>query len=122
MKFDNMIILIVIVAIIIFCFSIVPIGLQNDTFYTIKLGELILENGIDMQEHFAWHEGMPYTYPHWMFDVLIFCIYNYFFKNIKYKRRHIMEHIYKTENTCSKREIDILEQLNIEYNIINLEK
>ena len=69
-------IIIVIICICIFSIAIVPRGLQNDTFYTIKLGELILNNGIDMQEHFAWHEGLPYTYPHWLYDIGIYSIYN----------------------------------------------
>ena len=68
----------IIMAIICICLFSVAITfkpLQNDTFYTIKLGELILDNGIDMQEHFAWHEGLPYTYPHWLYDVIIYLIY-----------------------------------------------
>ena len=69
-------IILAIICICIFSVAIVPKGLQNDTFYTIKLGELILENGIDMQEHFAWHEGLPYTYPHWLYDVIIYLIYS----------------------------------------------
>jgi len=68
-------IIMAIICICIFTISIIPKGLQNDTFYTIKLGELILQNGIDMQEHFAWHEGLPYTYPHWLYDVIIYLIY-----------------------------------------------
>lgn len=65
-----------IICICLFVIAIIPKGLQNDTFYTIKLGKLILENGIDMQEHFAWHEGLPYTYPHWLYDVIIYLIYD----------------------------------------------
>ena len=68
-------IIMAIICICLFTIAIVPRGLQNDTFYTIKLGELILENGIDMKEHFAWHEGLPYTYPHWLYDVIIYVIY-----------------------------------------------
>lgn len=69
-------IILAMICICIFSVAIVPKGLQNDTFYTIKLGELILENGIDMQEHFTWHEGLPYTYPHWLYDVIIYLIYS----------------------------------------------
>lgn len=69
-------IIMAIICICLFTIAIIPKGLQNDTFYTIKLGELILENGIDMQEHFAWHEGLPYTYPHWLYDVIIYLIYS----------------------------------------------
>lgn len=65
-----------IIAIIIFCFAICPKTLQNDTFYTIRIGELILNNGIDMQDHFSWHENLPYTYPHWAYDTGIYLIYH----------------------------------------------
>ena len=68
--------IIAIICICLFVIAIVPKGLQNDTFYTIKLGKLILDNGIDMQEHFAWHEGLPYTYPHWLYDIFIYLIYS----------------------------------------------
>lgn len=67
--------LIAIVCIIIFCFAITPITLQNDTFYTIKIGEHILNSGeIDMQDPFSIHD-IPYTYPHWLYDVGIYLIY-----------------------------------------------
>jgi len=64
-----------ILLIAIFCFSISPITLQNDTFYTIKIGEHILENGIDMKDPFSFHD-LKYTYPHWLYDVGIYLIYN----------------------------------------------
>lgn len=65
-----------IIAIIIFCFALCPKTLQNDTFYTIRIGELILNNGIDMNDHFSWHENLPYTYPHWAYDTGIYLIYH----------------------------------------------
>ena len=64
-----------IVLITIFCIAIAPVSLQNDTFYTIKVGEHIIQNGIDMKDPFSWHEGLPYTYPHWAYDVCIYFIY-----------------------------------------------
>ena len=67
--------LIAIVCIIIFCFAITPITLQNDTFYTIKIGEHIVNSGnIDMKDPFSMHD-LPYTYPHWLYDVGIYFIY-----------------------------------------------
>lgn len=69
-------IIMAIICICLFVIAIIPKGLQNDTFYTIKLGKLILDNGIDMKEHFAWHEGLPYTYPHWLYDVGLYLVYN----------------------------------------------
>ena len=65
-----------IVAIIIFCISICPVTLQNDTFYTIRIGEHIVNTKtVDMQDPFSWHE-LPYTYPHWAYDVMIYLIYS----------------------------------------------
>ena len=55
--------------IIIFSFALTPKTLQNDTYYTIAIGEHIVENGIDMKDPFSWHEDLPYTYPHWLYDV-----------------------------------------------------
>ena len=64
-----------ILLIAIFCFAISPVTLQNDTFYTIKIGEHIIENGIDMHDPFSFHD-LEYTYPHWLYDVGIYLIYN----------------------------------------------
>ena len=72
MKFN----ILAILAIIIFCVAISPISLQNDTFYTVKIGEHIMQNGIDMQDPFSWHEGLAYTYPHWLYDVIMYLIYS----------------------------------------------
>ena len=38
-----------IILIIIFCIAITPKTLQNDTYYTLKIGQYILENGITMR-------------------------------------------------------------------------
>lgn len=63
-----------IICIILFCATIAPITLQNDTYYTIPIGKHIIENGIDMHDPFSWH-NIPYTYPHWGYDVVIYLIY-----------------------------------------------
>ena len=64
-----------IILIVIFAISISPKSLQNDTFYTVTIGKLISENGIDGQEHFSWHEGLPYEYPHWLYDLGMYKIF-----------------------------------------------
>ena len=64
------------IIIILFGFSVAPKTLQNDTYYTVSIGNLIMENGIDMKDHYSWHEDLPYTYPHWMYDVFMSIIYN----------------------------------------------
>lgn len=69
--------IIAIICIIIFCITISPKTLQNDTFYTIKIGEHITETGtIDMKDAFSWHKNLKYTYPHWLYDTGIYLIYN----------------------------------------------
>lgn len=72
MKFN----VLAIICIIIFAISLTPKTLQNDTFYTISVGEHIVETkGIDGQDAFAWTD-LKYTYPHWLYDVGIYLIYD----------------------------------------------
>ncbi len=65
-----------IICIILLSFAITPVTLQNDTFYTIRIGEHIVNQGIDMKDPFSWHEDLPYTYPHWAYDTGIYLIYH----------------------------------------------
>ena len=76
-KYKKIIIeIIILISIGLFSFSVVPKTLQNDTYYTVSIGNLIMENGIDMKDHYSWHEDLPYTYPHWLYDVISSIIYN----------------------------------------------
>ena len=70
-KFNIMAIMLIIA----FCFAITPITFQNDTYYTIKIGEYITENGITEMDPFSWHENLEYTFPHWAYDVIMYKIY-----------------------------------------------
>ena len=67
---------IIAIMLIIYGISIAPKELQNDTFYTIKVGEYITQNGIGnlKEDPFSWHE-LPYTFPHWLYDISIYGIY-----------------------------------------------
>ena len=67
-----------VILIAIFCIAITPITLQNDTYYTIKIGEHIVNDGIDMKDPFSWHENLAYTYPHWAYDLITYLIYSAF--------------------------------------------
>lgn len=65
----------------IFCIVLIGIAIpkkemQNDTFYTIKLGQYVRQNGIDYRDHWA-NSDLPYMYPHWLYDVMISFIYDY---------------------------------------------
>lgn len=65
-----------VILIAIFCVSLTPVTFQNDTYYTIKVGEHIAQNGIDGQDPFSWHEDLAYTYPHWLYDFITYFIYS----------------------------------------------
>ncbi len=67
-----------VVLISVFCVAITPVTFQNDTYYTIKIGEHINQYGIDGQDPFSWHENLGYTYPHWLYDLLTYYIYSAF--------------------------------------------
>lgn len=66
------------ILIIIFSISLVEKTFQNDTFFNISIGKYIIENGIDMKDHFSWIKGLDYTYSHWAFDIIMYLIYNSF--------------------------------------------
>ena len=67
----------VILSIILYAIAIAPKTLQNDTYYTIPIGKYICEHGIWnlTTDVFSWHE-LPYTYPHWLYDLMMYFIYN----------------------------------------------
>ena len=66
-----------IILLIIFSISVVRIEFQNDTFFSIAVGRQIMDTGVDMQEHLTWHEGLMYTYSHWLFDLINVFLFNF---------------------------------------------
>ena len=71
-KFDLLFIFIV----IILCFGFTWRSFQNDTFYSITIGRDILKYGVDMIDHYSIH-SLPYTYPHWLYDIIIYLLYSF---------------------------------------------
>ena len=67
---------IIVFFIIVFGIGIAPKALQNDTFYTVKIGEYISQNGISnlREDPFSWNE-LPYVFPHWLYDFMMYGIY-----------------------------------------------
>ena len=78
MKSTTKFTIIAIILTAIVCIALTPVTFQNDTYYTIKVGEHISKYGIDMQDPFSWHENLPYTYPHWLYDLITYYIYSIF--------------------------------------------
>ena len=71
-KFDILAIITFVVLSILFVMKMI----QNDTFYYIKIGEDILKYGVDMIDHYSIH-NLKYLYPHWLYDVCIYLVYNF---------------------------------------------
>lgn len=71
-KFDILAIITFFVLSILFVMKMI----QNDTFYYIKIGEDILKYGVDMIDHYSIH-NLKYLYPHWLYDVCIYLVYNF---------------------------------------------
>lgn len=69
--------IVAIFCIILFSLALAPKTFQNDTFYTIKIGQEIRQNGIDYKDNFSWHEDLPYMYPHWLYDVITSLVYDF---------------------------------------------
>ena len=53
-----------VILIVIVAATLTPITFQNDTYYSIKIGEYVVNNGVTMKEPFAWHENLSYPFPH----------------------------------------------------------
>ena len=80
LKFRNIIFTILtFILLLILSIAITPLEMQNDTFYTIKCGQYIFENGIFnlTEDPFSWLD-LPYTFPHWLYDLGIFIVYLFF--------------------------------------------
>lgn len=49
--------------------------LQNDTFFTIALGERTVKYGIEEYDQLVWHENLEFIHLRWLFDVVIYLLY-----------------------------------------------
>lgn len=56
----------------------IPKSFQNDIFYDIKIGEYIVNHGFFTNDPFSIHADLIYIPPHWLYDVIIYFIYNTF--------------------------------------------
>ena len=69
--------IVAIICISLFCAAISPKTLQNDTFYTITIGKYIFNNGCsDLTKDLYSIHNLPYTYPHWLYDLGMYVIYH----------------------------------------------
>ena len=79
MKKKNIIFLIMlIITLLSLAYALPIVCFENDTFYSIKIGEYIVKHGIDMIDHFSWIPNLAYTYPHWLSDTIIYLVHHLF--------------------------------------------
>ena len=79
MKLNKKIINIICILILcIFAISCVEKTFQNDTFFTIALGERTVKYGIEEYDQLVWHDNLKFIHLRWLFDVVIYSLNNAF--------------------------------------------
>ena len=76
---------VIILSICIFIFSIFLVSkeMQNDTFFTIRIGNDVFENGMSRVDNLTIHDNIQFIHLRWAFDAIIAILYNLFsFKGI----------------------------------------
>lgn len=68
--------ILVIVSFFVIAYLLAQKVFQNDTYYTIKVGESFFKNGVDMKDHFSFIPNLTYVYPHWLYDSFIYLMYS----------------------------------------------
>ena len=68
----------IILSICIFALSILLVSrtMQNDTFFTIKIGNDVFENGMSRMDNLTIHENIEFIHLRWAFDAIITVLYN----------------------------------------------
>ncbi len=64
--------------IFIFALILIPKFFQNDLFFDLKTADSILKYGIDFKDHFSFIPNLTYIYHHYLYDLMIYPIYNIF--------------------------------------------
>ena len=62
----------------IYIFSVCPVAMQNDVFWSIEVGEKLLNEGVFKIDDFSIHQGLEYVAHHFLTDIVIYLIYNMF--------------------------------------------
>ena len=47
-------------------------------FFDLKTGQSILKYGIDFKDHFSFITGLSYLYHHYLYDIVLYFIFNFF--------------------------------------------
>ncbi|MBR3882474.1 MAG: hypothetical protein IKJ36_04305 [Clostridia bacterium] len=77
-KLINIINIMFIVVLCLFAVSLVEKKFQNDTFFTIALGQRTVEHGIEEYDQLVWHDNLRFIHLRWLFDVVIYGLNNTF--------------------------------------------
>lgn len=79
MKKTTRIIFYILGGVLLFVYALLNTNLvfQNDLFYTIKNGENLIRYGFDFLDHSS-QFNLPYLYPHYLFDFILYFVFKYF--------------------------------------------
>ena len=67
---------ITIIMFLVFVIALSPKAMQNDTFWSIKVGEKILKEGFIRIDDFSIHENLNYVAHHYLTDIVIYIIHS----------------------------------------------
>lgn len=69
-----------IIIILLICISTISVvkkeHIQSDTFFSVAVGDRIVEYGFEEEDQLTWHEGLRYIYLRWGFDVIVNALYD----------------------------------------------
>lgn len=75
---NKVLFILAIIIVLLYIISISPIEMQNDTFWSIKVGEKILKEGFNQTDNFSIHKDLNYIAQHYIVDIIIYLLYNAF--------------------------------------------
>lgn len=58
-----------------FIIAVCPVFMQNDVFWSIKVGEKLFKEGTWDIDSFSYHEGLTYVAHHFLTDIVIYLVY-----------------------------------------------
>lgn len=73
---DKIVKIINIILIIAFVVMLCPKSMQNDTFWSIKIGQELVEEGIKPVDEWSIHSNLKYVAHHFLTDVIIYLVYS----------------------------------------------
>ena len=62
------------ILVMVFIVAISPVGIQNDIFFDIKVGEKYINEGINISDNFSIHENLKYVSHHFLVSIITYLV------------------------------------------------